>query len=1525
MTKKMLSLVLLLAVAMPGLAQLSKKSHVLSATNGKGKATLLDKVRPLPASRLPHRSPLSLLRGDGGDASTAGGQGLWVNVGYQSSWREAHYGYYALSTASPVTLSPLSGDQQEVIADRGVQVADGHLYGLHLHTYTDGTASSVLSDYDLDTWTGTRTTLSTTGYRLLAVETAQAADGTVYGQFYNDDASAIEWGTVDYRTLTRTTIAAATHVCAAIGITSDGRLYGVAADGNLYRIDKATGAETLVGPTGLTIATASGGFYGQTGEIDQRTDTFWWFAIDNEGHGGLYTVDLTTGAATLVEAVEAQAYGMVVPPPAAAADAPAAVTDAMATFEGVSLTGTIAFTAPATTFAGAPLTGSIGYAVTTGTDTLAAGTATAGGRVTAAVTVPQSGDYVFTVTTRNGAGVSPKATVSHYVGFDTPMPVANLKATADGQTVTLSWTAPTMGVRGGAIGEPVTYDVARISGTDTVAVATGHAATSFTDVVPTAPLACYVYAVTAKAGGLASVPIATGDMIVGTPLQPDWSTSFDSPDEFRLFTILDANFDGTTWKRNPYYRYAQSAYNLTNGNDDWLFTPPIRMEKGRSYTVRFLAKNAFRTTKFLNSLEVKCGPSPTVEGMTATLLETTRPDIDWTEYSCEMTAADDGNCYIGFHDNTPEAGQYYLEIDDLSIVKGVFETSPDSVTGLTVHADAKGALSAEVAFDVPVAMVNGTPIDGVDSLVVRRDGSVVAVLPAASAGAHVSWTDNAVSSNGNHRYEVVAWLGGRDGRRVSASAFIGQDAPGVPTHISLADRHTSVDVTWDAFTETGSGGHYLNPDHVRVLLFNVTQSDEGPFIGDLAAASALGDTTVTIRRNTDVTTADDGTTQSLYYLAAMAVGDAGQSGLTVSDAIVLGKPLALPFKESLKGGDLENGFAWTDGNAQYQNRDEAAPWRIDTEDTQDGDGGCLRWSSYTDEWYGNDYDIDIGEEASINLPKVSLQGAVRPTLLFQKSSIVGNQAHLKVLVTTPDGQEHELADYDLTKTRQAGWALEQLDLSDYVQERYVMLKFLGVAEGFKVSIGIDNIRIVDLTDCNLSAESVAVPSSVTAGKTLRATATVRNMGAQAASGYSVVLEADGMAVDTVVVDEPLPLMEARAVALQMPVAINRTADILVRARVLLDGDQDADDNLTASQTVAVNGSAFMAVGDLTATASDAGAVLRWTAPVMPEPVWVTDDFESYDAFSTQLGEWTLVNGNDGLSGPFFDSYMYPGQETAFAFDAFNPNAISSDFNVIEHNPGLAPHSGNQYAGAPYALNASQTRRVDADNWLVSPPLSGRAQTIRFYALNIAEQNYMAIAVPRTETFDVLYTIGSDPADTARFVKIESDAADGTVIIGDGANWKEFNVPLPAGATHFAIHHTTAARDCFLFGIDDVAFEKGAAGINDSIVAYNVYRDGLPVGTVGGSEGTFTDAAVPSGTHVYHVTAVYQSAVGDLNESGFSNDATLTVTGIGGVETGKDNLYDVYTVDGKAVRLNARSLSGLKGGLYIINGQQRVIK
>lgn len=319
----------------------------------KGLQAGMQSVKPVADVIRSHRRP-SLMK----DAATS--TTFLESASYIYTDDSYAYNSFCSFNTNPFAFNKLI-QNDEVIAKNGVCVKDGELYCMEteFNTLEIGLVevTQILRSYDVNTWEENFTPTIVNGVTMTAVETAQAVDGTVYGEFYNSNMSGLEWGIVDYVNKTRTTIANAVNTYIALGITAEGQLYGVATDGNLYKINKETGEETVVGPTGVTVLTSGGKYYNQCGEIDPADNTFYWAAIDGKGNTALYTVDLQTGAATKLYSYDAAIYGMVFPQATAKAAAPARISDITLDFKNGALTGNVAFTTPTKTFGGSDLEG----------------------------------------------------------------------------------------------------------------------------------------------------------------------------------------------------------------------------------------------------------------------------------------------------------------------------------------------------------------------------------------------------------------------------------------------------------------------------------------------------------------------------------------------------------------------------------------------------------------------------------------------------------------------------------------------------------------------------------------------------------------------------------------------------------------------------------------------------------------------------------------------------------------------------------------------------------------------------------------------------------------------------------------------------------------------------------------------------------------------------------------------------------------------------------------------------------------
>lgn len=1013
---------------------------------------------------------------------------FWCNLIYQYGWNETSYGpygYYTLTAADPVSFSLLANTGETVnVATHGVQAKDGHIYGAYLNMQyaADGYVFLYLNDTDLKTGQTTTTDVGMDYLFLAATETAQAADGTVYGVFYSADGNSLEWGSVDYQTRQRTTIGPASQAFVALGITKAGQLYGIGMDGKLYKINKATGEETLVGSTGHQLTNAMGQYYGQSGEIDPADDTFYWYSIDAQAQGGLYTVDLKTAKTTLVDGTLAQVQGLVLAQPEAADGAPERADNLMVgeqTYgESDGARATLSFTIPNVTYSGAILKGNVGYKVVcdqTGIEWTNApeGEGRPGQDISLPFTATRNDLYTFTVVLSNAEGDSPQESVQQWMGYDVPFAPTKVRATVDGYKATVSWTAPVTTVHAGPM-KDLTFDVMRIAGTDTTLVSTGSAATSYTDDIGAGQLRNYSYAVRAVSKGLKSQPAYSNGVVVGDAIEPDWETAFETYADFSIFSTLDANQDGTTW----YYfnaggqHLACGPYNNDTGNDDWLFTPPFHLTTGRVYNVKMKARN-YLAPDYINTFEVKAGQSATVEGMTLQLMPTNEISGDPDAvYTFEINPETEGNYFVGFHDNTVKAGSGRTVVDYVGIEKGPLFAAPDSVRDLTVKAAPKGALSATVSFTAPTKTVDGSALQRIAFFVVKRDGKSVMWIGNGSTvygepGKQYEWEDNDVPASGWHTYEVVAYHedGYEPGRVATCRAYVGSDVTEAPD-VTLYDNETNLRATWPQFGTTGANGCYLDPSRVSVSLYEILETIDGQVLGDSLTTSAPGGNEAIVQWNPNETVADDGESQSLYQVAARSNSDGGHSDFAASRAVVVGRPIAQPYKETFATGKLQNGFAWTESNAQHASRWNAAQWMLNGRAASNSDGGGVMWAPYTiqDPEFPEYYNIEQGDQTSFNLPKVALNGVDEPVLRFDLYAEQGDQTELAVIAQTPDGQEHVLRTIRMADRTAAGWEQVTLDLTPYADQRYVIVKFRATAKANYAYLCLDEINIYDASD-----------------------------------------------------------------------------------------------------------------------------------------------------------------------------------------------------------------------------------------------------------------------------------------------------------------------------------------------------------------------------------------------------------------------------------------------------------------------------
>ena len=954
-----------------------------------------------------------------------------------------------------------------------------------------------------------------------------------------------------------------------------------------------------------------------------------------------------------------------------------------------------------------------------------------------------------------------------------------------------------------------------------------------------------------------------------------------------LFTVIDNNNDGKTWQWNA-NGYAYYPYSEANDADDYLITLPFNLKAGKRYNVIVNARNS----GFTETFEVKAGKAATVEGLTETVIAETAPTEEAEDYEGVFSPTEDGEYYFAIHATSP-ADQYNLIVNSLKIEIAPELTAPAAIADFTATAGAEGALEANLAFTAPAKAINDDALTGNVDVKIYRDGELVNTLTGVAAGSAQSWKDTNVENGKIYTYYVVAVNESGDGdKSEKVKVFVGVDEFAAVENIQITGTTAStMSFSWDPVT--GVNGGYVNAAAAKYAVVS-THIETYLFwqylVVDEVLGTVTGQTSATV--NYDVNAGE----QDYKYFGVLAYNEeteipaAGEEYAGGYTWALVGAPYELPLFESFTGSQLH--YLW-DTNAAL----------IVDQESSDDDGVAV--------------DLLAEEPGVISFQsgKINVNGTANPTLLFNAKS--PNISKLYVYASKDGGAMDPVAELSLTE----GYQTFKISLANLVnQANFIQFAFAAVYntpyslddEGNLVDLGdyiaLDEIRVMDLYEYNLVAD-IQAPKSVVAGQKAKVVATVTNYGENAAKDYTVTVKAGEEVLTTVLGSEELAPFAKDEIEVEYETSIfDEAGDVNLTVTVDYENELYPEDN-TASAIITITEPTATAPTSLLAEDKGAAGVdLTWTvassdADAVSQVTEGFDDEEAFEAFTLggitaeqhtgEVGGWTLYDGN-GIGVYGFQGAEFPNAYQVAAWQVFAPAAISDSFAE-----SYAPHSGSQFMIS--FCPAEEGNTPAADHWLISPVLPGVSQTISFYARALTNQ-YGA------ETFEVLAS--STDKEVASFTKVADFSTDAT-------EWTEFTADLPAGTKYFAIRHT--ATDVFGLLVDDVTFMT--AGGAEAPASFNIYLASEQIANVEGDKTTYTVAAdkLTIGENTFAVTAVYANGAESKPVT-----ATITITTDIRQIAADGKPVDVYSIDGKLIRNQAKSLDGLKG-LYIVNGKKIMVK
>lgn len=949
------------------------------------------------------------------------------------------------------------------------------------------------------------------------------------------------------------------------------------------------------------------------------------------------------------------------------------------------------------------------------------------------------------------------------------------------------------------------------------------------------------------------------------------STGFTTTAEFRQFTIINVEEGSNTWKHSTGNPYAKIENDLGNKipKDDYLVSPAFELKAGRTYRLTF---------------DTWCG-SPAYPEIVAAYLLTDATNITDKTVIIEPTSVTndtnnkreltgyfspekDGTYHVAIH-AASAPGMHYLYVDNVEISRGVNGESPASVADYKVTPSPLGEDEVTVSFKAPEFCHDGvTPLSGIKSYTVKREGTVIAEITPVEGQESYSFSDK-VSKDGWYAYSVT--VNAASGKSLDARkmVYVGQARPASPVNLRAKETETgTVELTWDAVT-TNVYGFEIDPSLVTYNIY------DGPY--NLFMTGVADN-----KLNLEYVAA--GQPQKIPAFSVKAVTSKGESAEAATAApIPVGPAHTMPYAETFAGSHI------TSGQPAEFISDEKLPltyWRC-FEEVADADIIPVKFDRGLMAFYAN----EAGRTGIYRTGKIQIDAdASNPYLSLFYFSIPGAEDHFTIGIN-----DDVVADVVIGgETR--GW-IEKLIPMEAYKGHIIRLTLTAYCKNPTNPIAVDDISIKNEFNNDLAISRARIPYEMHIGQDHICSFKVINNGVNTSGDYRLNIYAEGEIVKSFE-GNGLERGKTDEYSFIAKPALTPGKSVVYNVELSAATEDKPEDNSVAIE-VKIPESFLPAPANLTLTDTK----LKWDAFEKSDyPAReITESFEAYDEFTINTaGEWSFYDGDMYPTFGLEDGYhSYPNMYEPMAFMVFNNH---DNFFVGMGTMSFAMIDGGQCM-ASMAINCANEIEITNDDWMISPELTGEAQTISFFA--------RGTSLVFRETFQVLYTLSDNPMNINSYRVLDQyEDVDST--------WIEYTAQLPQGARYFAIRNCSLNK--YLFFVDNVKFK--AAGKEVPVIGYNVY--GADSADDEAEWRLINDAPLTEtvfdlenvGSKYVRVHALFENG-GETASSPFS----LEESGLGSI------LLDENKTDSEYYNLNGQRLSDRPAapGVYIVRRGNTVSK
>lgn len=974
----------------------------------------------------------------------------------------------------------------------------------------------------------------------------------------------------------------------------------------------------------------------------------------------------------------------------------------------------------------------------------------------------------------------------------------------------------------------------------------------------------------------ASTANVNPDGSVELPYHEDFGTE----DNLGLIDIIDANNDGRTWVWSDIVYDMRNKASEEQDADDWMILPPMEMKADKSYRLTFSARAVY--SMYTERLEVKLskGAQASPAAMSVTLVPAT-DIVKRSETGVTVTVPEDGIYRIGFH-AISQAGAFRLAIDDITVDTPRSALRPGEPTGCHADMVSEGMLKADVSFSAPEYTVNGKPLGQIDKIRLLVNGDLAEEISAPSPGER--FTRRVETVQGENIFRIAAVNSEGEGEPAEISLFTGDDVPLSPSNLRMEVKDGKAHLQWDAPTE-GENGGFIDP---ATLTYEIQRRSDFQYV-----ETSFSDTEYVDVLPDNI----DSRPRQLFY-CVRAISHGGKSLYSAdSNRFITGYSIPIPFSESFAGLNYDDDHYWHSIN--YGER-----WNLDNTLVFDNDGGAAKFAP-----------ANMDENSLFYTSRIDLRGNAHPLLTFHYWHVKNSDMILEVMVSRENGEFRTVRTIDFTDDGDlTGWKKCAVLLDGYTDAEYVLIGWKGTAGGVKAVTAIDAIDLRDVLSADLSV-SLSAPEKAAENQPVRMAVTVANIGATDATDFKVTLKHEGLG--TVMEQSCECLAVGMTHEFEFNLSFHCTPGITngaYTASVIWDKDINFTNDIDR-KVVQLRPGRLPKPAGLKGGRSSGCVVLSWDEPALSGRI--TDDIEDYTPFAiSDFGDWItidrdrqdtyrIVEGKIDEDGEQlgFVTLEYPNAGASMAFQVFNPFEAGS--SLAE---GMC-RSGNQVLASFAAV------RDRNDDWLISPELSGEAQTVSFWARSGGDPSF------GREKLEVYCS--PELQEPEKFTQVAGETS------VPNNEWMEISVDVPAGTKHFAIH--CISEIVMVLFIDDISFIPKPA--EATLIGYNVFKDGKKLNGAPVKERSYVDQGIEESA-VYHVTALYAEgesmptariAVSEMGESAtesVAEESYLLTIGSGCIEISSRRNIDIHilTIAGETVA--QREISGvwrfnLSKGVYIV--------